>query len=86
VEKGADPETATIRVGILNPTPMTVLSTIKATVDVAMGVTMTVGLIYPEAFKLVGLGRDFNALRGHAAGVFQERARYSVRRRLTRPE
>jgi len=69
-----DAETATIRVGILNPTPMTMLSTIKAAVDVAMGLTMTVSLIYKDAFKRAGLGRDFNALRGHAADVFPARA------------
>jgi len=75
LEEGSDPETATIKIGILNPNPTTVLSTIKAAVDVVMGLTLTVGLIYPEAFKRVGLGRDFNALRKHAAKVFQERAR-----------
>jgi hypothetical protein len=78
-----DAETATIRVGILNPIPMTMLSTIKAAVDVAMGLALTFGLIYGDAFKRAGLGRDFNLLRQHAADVFKERARLL---RIERPE
>jgi hypothetical protein len=88
-----DAETATIRVGILNPIPMTMVSTIKAAVDVAMGLTMTVSLIYRDAFKRAGLGRDFNALRGHAADVFRARAEMLRREKAdeadsacTRPE
>ncbi len=70
----SDSETTTLGVGILHPEPVLVLSTIKAAVDVVMGLTETVSLIYKEAFQRAGLAQEFNALREHAAQVFRARA------------
>jgi hypothetical protein len=88
--EASDSETTTLGVGILHPEPVLVLSTIKAAVDVVMGLTETVSLIYEEAFQRAGLAQEFNALREHAAEVFRARAEVLRRERAhsarARPE
>jgi hypothetical protein len=67
--------TVTVRVGFLHPVPAVMLSTIKASVDVAIGLAKVVSLIYPERFRIAGLDEEVNRLIQHASDVFGARAR-----------
>jgi len=86
IAEGMSAETATVKVAILNTTEISMVPTIKAVIDVVLGVALTVALIYPEAFKRSGLGPKFNELRVHAAEVFEARARVLRQRTAARPE
>jgi hypothetical protein len=68
-------ETATIAVGFLHAGTVAALATLKAAVDVAVGLTKIVSLIYPERFRLAGLDEEVNRLIRHSAEVFGARAR-----------
>jgi hypothetical protein len=72
-DRGED--TVTIRVGFLHPAPAVMLSTLKAAVDVAIGLAKIVSLIYPERFRIARLDEEVNRLIRHAQEVFGARAR-----------
>lgn len=62
------PDAATVGVGILHPGTPAMAAALKGAVDVAVGVAKTVGLIYPERFRIAGVDDEIDRLVRHSGG------------------
>jgi hypothetical protein len=61
-------------VGISHPGTLTALTTLKAAVDVAIGVARTARLIYSGRFRIASLDDEVNRPMRHSHEVFGGRA------------
>ena len=68
-------DAVTVGVGFLHPGTTTMVAALKEAVDVAVGVAKTVGLIYPERFRIADVDEDIDRLVRHSGGdVFSKYA------------
>ena len=58
----------TVGVGFLHPGTTTMVAALKEAVDVAVGVAKTVGLIYPERFRIAGVDEEIGRLVRYSGG------------------
>jgi hypothetical protein len=64
------PDAVTIGIGVLHPDPLVTVAALKAAVDVTVGAAKTVGLIYPERFRIAGVDDEIQQLVRHSREVF----------------
>jgi len=68
------PGVVRLGVGILHPGTAIAMGTLKAAVDVTVGVAKTVGLIYSFRFRFMEVDDQINRLAQHSAAVFPKYA------------
>ena len=68
------PDTITVGVGILHPGTAIAMAALKAAVDVTIGVTKAVDLIYPDRFLIMGVDEEIDRLVKHSGAVFSRHA------------
>jgi hypothetical protein len=74
IDKSGSEADVMIHVGVLMPGTLATAGTLKAAVEVAIGLARTFRLIYPERCQIVGLNEDVDRLIRHWQRVFPKRA------------
>jgi hypothetical protein len=69
------PDAVTLGLRFLHPDERSMKAALKATIDVAVGVAKTVGLIYPDRFRIMSVGEEIDQLVRHSGAVFGKHAR-----------
>jgi hypothetical protein len=68
-------DAVTVAVGFLHPGTPVMVAALKGAVDVAVGIAKTVGLIYPERFRIAGVDQEIDRLVRRSGGdVFSKYA------------
>jgi hypothetical protein len=64
----SQPDEVTVNVGVLQPGTLAAAAALKASVDVTVGIAKTVGLIYPERFRIMSVDEEIDQLARSAGG------------------